>query len=159
MELLYDIKKLYNKWVDHCEEAPFGCINGLRNVIIKYEGRDSEESIPASTISMTFDKYQQLASITAIYDRCFEREYLMDGITSEVGELAGKIKKVLRDNHGNFTSDKLAEICGELGDIQWYLAMLARHFGYPLSVVAERNIAKLADRAERNVIQGSGDER
>jgi hypothetical protein len=41
----------------------------------------------------------------------------------------------------------------------WYLANLANDLGYSLTEIAENNIEKLESRKERNVIQGSGDNR
>ena len=77
----------------------------------------------------------------------------------EAGEVQGKIKKILRDSNGILTEEKVLEIAGELGDVLWYLTMIARTLGVPLDAVARQNLAKLADRADRGVIAGSGDNR
>ncbi len=68
--------------------------------------------------------------------------------------VAEKIKKYLRDGVMN---DK--EVAKELGDVLWYIANLAEDLGYDLAEIADMNLEKLADRANRNVIKGSGDNR
>jgi NTP pyrophosphatase (non-canonical NTP hydrolase) len=47
----------------------------------------------------------------------------------------------------------------ELGDVLWYVAQLASELGLDLDRVAQANLDKLASRAARNVIAGSGDDR
>jgi NTP pyrophosphatase (non-canonical NTP hydrolase) len=47
----------------------------------------------------------------------------------------------------------------ELGDVLWYVAQLSSELGFELSEIAEANLNKLASRAARNVIAGSGDHR
>jgi NTP pyrophosphatase (non-canonical NTP hydrolase) len=81
------------------------------------------------------------------------------GLCGEAGEVAEKVKKVLRDQGGRFNADTRAALALELGDVLWYLARLASELDLDLGAIAEANLAKLASRAERNVIGGSGDER
>jgi len=76
-----------------------------------------------------------------------------------MGEVLGKIKKVLRDKNGEFTPETNQAIGDEIGDVLWYMAALARDLNLSLEDIADRNIAKLLDRRARNVIQGSGDNR
>lgn len=80
-------------------------------------------------------------------------------LRGEAGEVAEKVKKVLRDNEGNFSYEKVAEIKKELGDVLWYLSAIATDLNLSLSDIAETNIAKLQSRAERGVISGNGDNR
>ncbi len=158
---------------------------------------------------MTFEEYQAAAAVFAVYQKAREREYLSLGLISEVGELAGKLKKEIRDG-----VDLTEAILDETGDCMWYIAMLTRSriqwgiFLFPrvdtdtlyakdyslvvemaeavadvqpmpseirrviylmsvlctnrnttLEAVCERNIAKLQDRKNRDVIKGSGDTR
>lgn len=77
----------------------------------------------------------------------------------EVGELQGKIKKILRDDNGVVTGEKRIEIMKEAGDVLWYLARLVEELGYEFNYVAQKNLDKLDDRKRRGVIGGSGDNR
>lgn len=47
----------------------------------------------------------------------------------------------------------------ELGDVAWYLSMMANALGYKMSEVLNANAAKLDARAAANTISGDGDER
>ena len=103
-----------------------------------------------------FDYYQSKCSETAIFPEDLAIEYLTLGLMSEAGEVAGKIKKKIRDgelpNHRQQVSD-------ELGDVFWYLAMLTDRMGLNLSDVAFDNIIKLSNRKVAGTLAGSGDNR
>lgn len=109
---------------------------------------------------MNMAEYQMKALETAMYPTLDNLGiyYTALGLCSEAGEVAGKIKKALRDSGGNYSLIK-DDIKKELGDVLWYCATLADEFGISLDEVAEYNIEKLASRKERGVIQGSGDDR
>ena len=77
------------------------------------------------------------------------------GLVGEAGEVAEKVKKVIRDK-GNLNQ---AELVKELGDVLFYVTALANHLGSDLQSVANANIKKLHDRKDRNKIKGSGDNR
>ena len=81
------------------------------------------------------------------------------GISGEAGEVADKVKKVIRDNNDEFTDERKRQIALELGDVLWYAASLAYDLGYTLDEVAQMNLDKLASRMQRDKIHGSGDER
>jgi NTP pyrophosphatase (non-canonical NTP hydrolase) len=81
------------------------------------------------------------------------------GLADESGEVAGKIKKVLRDHGGKVSPEIREALKQELGDVLWYLTQIATSLNYTLEEIAEANIRKLADRLERGVIGGSGDNR
>ena len=85
--------------------------------------------------------------------------YCLLGLGSEVGELQGKVKKIFRDKGGRLCEHDIEEIKQELGDILWYLTQIATNFGLTLEEIMGANIGKLADRAKRGVIGGSGDKR
>lgn len=108
---------------------------------------------------MTLNEYQNLALETAIYPRKYKIIYPALGITGEAGECSDKIKKVIRDNNGEFTEEKKQEIAKEIGDVLWYCATLANDIGYSLDEIANLNIEKLQSRKVRNKINGSGDNR
>ena len=81
------------------------------------------------------------------------------GLTGEAGEVADKVKKVIRDRGGSFDRETREAIKLELGDVLWYVAQLASELGYDLEEVAEANLQKLSSRAARGRIGGSGDQR
>ena len=108
---------------------------------------------------MNLMDYTYNAQKTAIYPKDRAIEYLGLGLLSEAGEVAGKIKKVIRDNNGVFDLEARMKIADECGDVLWYLAVLCGEIGVPLESVAAKNNAKLLDRLARGVIGGSGDER
>ena len=85
--------------------------------------------------------------------------YTTLGLTGEAGEVANKLKKVLRDEGGKLTGARKYELAMELGDVYWYLARCADELGYSLSDIAQWNVDKLNDRKKRGVIGGSGDNR
>jgi NTP pyrophosphatase (non-canonical NTP hydrolase) len=81
------------------------------------------------------------------------------GLSNEVGEVAGKIKKIFRDRNGEITEDDRQALKQELGDVLWYLAQICTELDLSLSEVAEANIEKLYSRLERGTIRGDGDYR
>jgi NTP pyrophosphatase (non-canonical NTP hydrolase) len=108
---------------------------------------------------MDFSIYQAATSATAIYSQDVALVYTTMGLASEAGEVAGKVKKIIRDNGGLMSDEKKAEIADELGDVLWYVARLAACLEIDLNDVASANLSKLNSRKERNVISGSGDKR
>lgn len=108
---------------------------------------------------MNFNEYQEQAISTAIYPEEYKVLYPALGLANEAGECLGKIKKVLRDDNGKFSDEKIMEIGKEVGDTLWYLASLVEDLGLKLDNIAKQNIEKLQSRKERGVLQGSGDNR
>lgn len=106
---------------------------------------------------MDFKEYQKRANATAIYDIKFSILYPTLGLAGEAGEVAEKVKKIIRDKKQ--IKDERVEICKELGDVLWYLAAVARDIGVTLEDVAMMNIEKLESRKERGTLQGDGDNR
>ncbi len=116
------------------------------------------------TTPLTFTAYEHAAAKTAIYPEAgqgnmFGLAYCTLGLTNEAGEVAGKLKKVMRDEAGTLTAAAKTAIAAEAADTLWYLAMLARELGVTLEEMATANITKLTDRMERGVLGGSGDNR
>ena len=85
--------------------------------------------------------------------------YPVLGLCGESGEIAEKIKKVIRDEGGIISEQKKEEIKKELGDVLWYISQIGVELGLSLDAVAKGNIEKLQSRLERNKISGSGDNR
>lgn len=108
---------------------------------------------------MELNNYQKEAEKTAIYPKEQEIIYTALGLTGEAGEVADKVKKVLRDKGGVFTHQEREEIAKELGDVLWYVAVMARDLGYSLEHIAKTNIYKLESRQKRGMLGGSGDNR
>lgn len=77
------------------------------------------------------------------------------GLVGEAGEVAEKIKKVLRD--GSRVSPD--EIVKEIGDVVFYATALANYFDASLTEVLRVNQDKLNSRKRRGTIKGSGDNR
>lgn len=109
---------------------------------------------------MNFDQYQKLSRKTALYPKRGRNfVYPTLGLVGESGEVAEKIKKVLRDKKGIVDKKTKREIAKELGDVLWYLAQIATELGLSLEVVAVQNIKKLGSRKIRGKLRGSGDNR
>ena len=109
---------------------------------------------------MTAELYQYQATQTAIFPKEKALEYLALGLTSEAGEVAGKVKKLIRDGEDveGFELKKIA-IAAEIGDVLWYCAMMAREVGVPLNTIMQENLEKLHSRKQRGTLKGSGDNR
>jgi NTP pyrophosphatase (non-canonical NTP hydrolase) len=109
---------------------------------------------------MDCDDYQRAALRTA-RDRDAPDEFLhlVLGLVGEAGEIAEKVKKLIRDHHSDLGQLDRDDMAAELGDVLWYAAVLASFLGLSLDDVARRNIDKLADRQRRAVLGGSGDNR
>lgn len=108
---------------------------------------------------MDMNAYQAAAKETAVFPKDLGIVYTTLGLTSEAGEVADKVKKVIRDNDGVFTEEIRDAIKRELGDVLWYVSGLAWELGYTLEDVAATNIIKLSSRFQRGQIGGSGDDR
>jgi NTP pyrophosphatase (non-canonical NTP hydrolase) len=108
----------------------------------------------------SFNNYQEQTAQTAKYPKEKALEYLSLGIASEAGEVAGKMKKWIRDGDAKMTEEEWRNaMASEIGDVLWYAARLADELGLSLSQIAEDNMDKLLDRKARGVIGGSGDNR
>jgi NTP pyrophosphatase (non-canonical NTP hydrolase) len=119
---------------------------------------------------LSFDDYQLGAYKTAVHPGAGVQAgaleggveawvYLSLGLNGEAGEVAEVVKKALRDDHGVLTPESRAKLEKEMGDVLWYLARLADVTGFSLEAVARHNLEKLADRAARKVLAGSGNDR
>ena len=90
--------------------------------------------------------------LTEGQERLFENTL---GLVGEAGEVAEKMKKLVRDS-SRFTNE---EIMKELGDVVFYATALGNIYGRGLQEILELNIQKLDDRQKRNKLRGSGDNR
>ena len=109
---------------------------------------------------MDFKTYQKKARETAQYPNLGENNiYPTLGLVGEAGEVAEKVKKVIRDKNGLFDEEAKKAIKKELGDVLWYLSNLCTEFNFSLEDVAVQNLEKLNLRAAKGKISGSGDDR
>lgn len=108
---------------------------------------------------MTLGAYQRGALSTAISPKDSEVAYLALAMCGEAGELADKVKKVIRDHNNEYTADLRKAMAEELGDVLWYAANLANAIGYSLEDVCRMNLRKIESRRQRGKIHGEGDNR
>ena len=116
---------------------------------------------PVATVTpMDCDDYQRAALRTARgKDAPDEFMHLVLGLVGETGEIAEKVKKLVRDQHSDLDRLDRDDMAAELGDVLWYAAVLADFLGLSLGDIAQRNIDKLTDRQRRSVLGGAGDNR
>lgn len=117
---------------------------------------------------MLLNDYQKCALETAVYQKEYKIIYPALGMNGEAGEVADKVKKVLRDSEVILRDGtgaiilpdaKREELAKEVGDVLWYVATMAYDLGYSLEEIAEMNYAKLKSRQQRNQLSGDGDNR
>jgi len=109
---------------------------------------------------MDFKTYQKKARETAKYPNLGSNNiYPTLGLVGEAGEVAEKVKKVIRDKNSIFDEESKLAIKKELGDVLWYLSNLCTEFDFSLDEVALNNLEKLKLRAAKGRISGSGDDR
>ena len=109
---------------------------------------------------MDFKTYQKHARLTAQYPNLGSNNiYPTLGLVGEAGEVAEKVKKVIRDKNGIFDEESKQGIKKELGDVLWYLSNLCTEFNFSLDEVALQNLEKLTNRVDKGTISGSGDDR
>lgn len=110
---------------------------------------------------MTLEEYQAQALTTRLStgDNFKDLLHWVLGINGEAGEVAEKVKKIIRDKNSEINAADKEELAKEIGDVLWYLAVLADYLGVSLDVIAEQNLQKLSSRKKRGVLGGSGDNR
>lgn len=110
---------------------------------------------------MTFDEYQKRALTTVISqgDGFKDTLHWVLGINGEAGEVAEKVKKIIRDKNGVISQQDKEELAKEIGDVLWYLAVFAHDLGFQLDDIAGKNLEKLQSRKARGVLGGAGDNR
>lgn len=119
--------------------------------------------------------YQYQAHATAVYRQAVEQFvdnanrteivglicllYAGLGLASEAGEVAGKLKKFIRDDGCHLTAERRDATVGELGGVRWYQSEIATLIGVTLGHVDTSNLDTLADRQRRGKLHGDGDHR
>ena len=114
----------------------------------------------AKARGMGMNEYQKLAEVTVVYPLDLKVIYPTIGLAGETGEVCEKVKKWIRDADRQPLTDEQRDLLKkELGDVLWYLAVLAKDLGLSLDDIARHNIEKLHDRKGRGVVHGKGDTR
>ena len=117
---------------------------------------------------MNFTEYQESTARTAMYSGSQSKRdlnpiagliYTTLGLAGEAGEIANKVKKVIRDDNCILSEQVRQKIADEIGDVAWYMSQLSTELNKALDDIAAANIAKLTSRLERGTIAGSGDNR
>lgn len=110
---------------------------------------------------MTFEEYEKAALTTVLStgDPFKDLLHWVLGINGEAGEVAEKLKKIIRDQNSVITEDDKQEMAKEIGDVLWYLAVFAHDLGISLDQIALQNLEKLKSRKDRGVLGGGGDNR
>ena len=120
---------------------------------------------------MTLQEYESRAMETCM-PTCNNPLYMIGLLHEEAGELQGKINKAIRKGWLEFEGNQIAwlgtqeqleefhaDCQKELGDVCWAVAGIAHIFKFGLRGTAQTNLDKLADRRNRGVIIGEGDNR
>lgn len=151
---------------------------GDLNMITWMDVADFKNAMDPRTGFNTLDKYQELATKTAIYPGVgtpLGLDYCALKLNGEAGELAEHVGKAMRDDElimiaerqgcvatvvfSDLTPDRKDKIIKEVGDILWYLSAICNELGIKLSDAALGNLQKLNGRTERGTLTGSGDDR
>ena len=103
-----------------------------------------------------FNSYQRSAAGTAIYPEQHRITYPALGMA---GEVANKVKKLIRDGPENRPDTWREDIASEIGDVLWYCASLASDLNLSLGMIAAQNLIKLDKRKDKGTLGGSGDTR
>ena len=100
----------------------------------------------------TYSDWVETKILTSSDERLVENTL---GLVGEAGEVAEKVKKLIRDK-SRFTKQ---DIVKELGDVVFYVTALANYYGSNLGEVIEENVSKLDGRDARGTLKGNGDNR
>lgn len=115
---------------------------------------------------MGLDQYQAKALSTVVFPEEWGIAYCALKLNGEAGEVAEEVGKAIRAGELVFPMDsapmdsapeKLREaLRDELGDVLWYVAVLAHQLNYSLEEIATANLAKLQARKQRGELKHHG---
>jgi NTP pyrophosphatase (non-canonical NTP hydrolase) len=108
---------------------------------------------------MTLNEYQEQTRETAIYPKgsFVGLLYLGLGLASEAGEVAGVLKKTIRDVDSTMNTELEGRVLDEIGDTLWYISELCTELGTTLNAVALHNLTKLKARQVTGTLKGFDD--
>ena len=121
--------------------------------------KEAEQFLKEKYSMSDFNAYQRSASRTAIYPPEHKILYPALGLAGEAGEVANKVKKLIRDGFENAPKDWREQIASEIGDVLWYCAALATDLNLTLGMIAGQKEQKLSARLQAGTLGGSGDKR
>lgn len=98
---------------------------------------------------MNLTEYQHQARATAIYPEQSRFTYPLLGMIGECGEVAEKIKKIIRDEDNAITETKKDDIKMELGDLLWYCANICCETNENMATIYELKELGLFDSLEK----------
>jgi|SRR6267378_3226873 len=102
---------------------------------------------------------QQYLEFTRSVDKENGLEFYALGLCEEAGEVAGKIKRIHRDDNDELTFERTRQLIIELGDLLWYFTRIVDYIDTTMPTVRYTNRQKLEDRVARNTLKGDGDNR
>jgi NTP pyrophosphatase (non-canonical NTP hydrolase) len=148
-------QKCVEYWIEKCKEQLTFHLSALTTEIAVEDAR-----VAANSKALTLDEYQLRANETAIYpNRGANIGYTALGLCGEAGELANEVKKIGRDDSYTITGERRERMIAELGDVLWYVALLAVELHVLLGDVAAGNLEKLQARKQAGTLKGSGGDR
>jgi NTP pyrophosphatase (non-canonical NTP hydrolase) len=107
---------------------------------------------------MTSSEYVKIVEKTAIYPNKIitvpyysGADYAKLGLIGEYGEICNKLKKVYRDNEGNYSSETILALTKEIGDVYWYIAALCNK-EFNISFVACYETAKKMSQSNESYL-------
>jgi NTP pyrophosphatase (non-canonical NTP hydrolase) len=97
-------------------------------------------------VDFDLDRYQEFVDDMTTFDGLQREElaWATIGLTSEAGEVAGEVEKLLRK--GEDIEARRDKIFDELGDVLWYCGAICNTMGFSLEDVLDHNINKLNKR-------------
>lgn len=124
----------------------------------------------SQTEMIGFNEYQRHAHKTAVYPREKAVSCVTLDVVSEAGELASKVKKILRDkaetaedafkfDTGDMDLQDKFQLATSVGSVLWGLAEICTVLDLNLETIAADNLSTLAGRATRGTLKGDGDKR
>lgn len=115
---------------------------------------------------MELEQYQAKALSTVVFPEEWGIAYCALKLNGEAGEVAEEVGKAIRAGELVFpmgsaprgsVPEKLREaLRDELGDVLWYVAVLAHQLNYSLEEIAAANLAKLQARKQRGELKRHG---
>lgn len=131
-------------------------------IALEHHPDEDDDTLPLQQTGQDWQRFHEQTALTTVYGHWppeLQQAYAGLGLTNEAGEVAGKLKKLLRDDNGHLHPERREAIIDECGDVLWYLARVLESVDSDLWDAAERNMAKVARRQQNATLNGDGDHR